>query len=118
MAKSSKRRTKSNMRRKLSTKELRSVVKKAKRKMASNKRKRVKRKTTVGGKRRKTKKSSKKKSKKTKKSKKSKKRKSRHGLKGGDGYRVDVSKSVGGLPIYERYAGCKASTKNNLDMRN
>ena len=49
---------------------------------------------------------------------KSKKRKSSRRLKGGDGYRVDVSRSVGGLPIYERYDGCKASTKNNLDMSN
>ena len=39
MAKSSKRKSKSNMRRKLSTKELHSVVKHAKRKIASNKRK-------------------------------------------------------------------------------
>jgi len=109
MAKSSKRRSKSNMRRKLSTKELRSVVKHAKRKMASNKRKRVKRRKSVGGKRKKTKKSSRKKS---------KKRKSSRKLKGGDGYRVDVSKSVGGLPIYEKYAGCKGSTKNNFNMRN
>ena len=109
MAKSSKRRSKSDMRRKLSTKELRSVVKHAKRKIASNKRKRVKRRKSVGGKRRKTKKSSRKKS---------KKRKSSRKLKGGDGYRVNVSRSVGGLPIYERYAGCKASIKNNLDIPN
>ena len=70
MAKSSKR-SNSNMRRKLSTKELNSVVKQAKRKMASNKRKRSrskkskrskkgskgskrKRRVSVGGKRRKS----------------------------------------------------------------
>ena len=112
MAKSSKRRSKSNMRRKLSTKELMSVVKHAKRKMASNKRKLSHSK--------KGKKSGKKSGKKqsNKGIKKTKKRKSSRKLKGGDGYRVDVSKNIGGLPIYERYAGCKASTKNNLDMRN
>mgnify|MGYP001186560993 CR=1 FL=1 len=56
--------------------------------------------------------------KKSNKKRKSKKRKSSRRLKGGDGYSVDVSKSVGGLPIYERYAGCKGSTKNNFNMRN
>ena len=108
MTKSGKRRSKYNMRRKLSTKELHSVVKHAKRKIASNKRKLSHSK--------KGKKSGKKQSNKGKK--KSKKRKSSRRLKGGDGYRVDVSRSVGGLPIYERYDGCKASTKNNLDMSN
>ncbi len=117
MTKSGKRRSKSNMRRKLSTKELRSVVKKAKRKIASNKRRRsVKRSTILGGKRKKTKKSSKKTKKSSKKT--SKKRKSSRKLKGGDGYSVDVSQNIGGQAIYERYAGCKASVKNNLDIPN
>ena len=126
MAKSSKR-SNSNMRRKLSTKELNSVVKQAKRKMASNKRKRSrskrrksskgkgskkrkgskkKRRVSVGGKRRK---SSKKKS--------TKKRKSR-GLMGGFGYSVDVSQNIGGLSVIKKNDGCKTSTTNNFDMPN
>lgn len=106
MAKSSKRKSKSNMRRKLSTKELHSIVKHAKRKIASNKRK-------LSHSKKGKKKSGKKKS-----GKKSKKHKSSRKLKGGDGYSVDVSQNIAGRPIYEKYAGCKGSTKNNFNMRN
>ena len=110
MAKSSKRRSKSNMRRKLSTKELRSVSKHSKRTRASNKKKSSRSK----------KRSSKKRSSKKRSSKKRKSRsKSSRRLNGGDGFSVNVSKKpIGGLSVIDRYDSCVAPTVNNFNMRN
>ena len=105
MAKSSKKRSKSNMRRKLSTKELRSVSKHSKRTRASNKKKSSRSK----------KRSSKKRSSKKRKS----RSKSSRRLNGGDGFSVNVSKKpIGGLSVIDRYDSCVAPTVNNFNMRN
>ena len=105
MAKSSKKRSKSNMRRKLSTKELRSVSKHSKRTRASNKKKSSRSK----------KRSSKKRSSKKRKS----RSKSSRRLNGGDGFSVNVNKKpIGGLSVIDRYDSCVAPTVNNFNMRN
>lgn len=106
MAKSSRRRSKSSMRKNLSKKELHSVVNKAKRKVKHSKKSSKKHSNM-----RKTKGKGKGKSKKSK----SKKSKSRYGLKGGDGYRVDVTRSIAGKPIYQRLDDCVAPKINNLN---